>query len=138
MAISTAIRTLLHDNATIHGIFVHRIYPGVAPMEVVLPCIIYDIGDIQPTQTASTDVGFDRVVVTVSVVDTTYSDVETYAQNVRTALDGYSGTTDSELIEKILYEGQEPNFDPDFTYSEATTGVGAHTRTVTFTLIRKG
>ena len=137
MALSTAIYTLLHANATIHTAFTHRIYPGVAPMEVTLPCIIFDIGDIQAEHTASTDTAFDRVALTVTVIDSTYSDVETYAQNVRTALDRYSGTSDGEVIEIILYENQQPGFDPEFTYSEATTGVGVHTRTVNFTLIRK-
>ena len=136
MALSTAIYTLLYADTNVKAAVATRIYPGVAPMEVVLPCITYDIGDIQPENTSSTDTSFDRVTVPVTVIDTTYSDVETLAQHVRAALNNYSGTTSTERIIGILYQGQEPGFDPDFTYSESTTGVGVHTRTVNFVLFR--
>jgi len=136
MALSTAIYTLLHNNATIAAVVEDRIYPGVVPFNASLPCIVYEIGDIQPNPTQDDDYVWDRVNVTVTVITTQYLLSETYATNVRTALCRYKGTVDTEVIETIIFDGMQPGYEPDFTIGTSPTGQGAFTRTVNFTLIR--
>ena len=138
MALSTAIYTILKNNSTISTAFSTRIYPGIAVREPVLPCIVYDIGNIIPDPNATSDLNWDRVDVEVTVIALEYSDAETYATNVRSALSRYIGTVDTEKINTIVFEGMSPGYDPDFTYSGSTTGMGVFTRTCNFTLIRTG
>lgn len=138
MALTVAVYTILKTDATIAGVFSTRIYPGLAAMNTVLPCLIYDIGDIVPDTNQTSDLNWDRVNVTVMVVALKYSDAETYAANVRSALSRYSATVDTEKINTIIFDGMTGGYDPDFVYSGATTGVGVFTRTLNFTLIRTG
>jgi hypothetical protein len=136
MALSTALYTLLHNNASIVGVMATRIYPGVAPMDTALPLIVYEIDNILPTIAIGALNDFDNIQVSVQVVGTKHSDVEIYAGYVRTALDGYTGTVDTEAISSIVYNGQEPSYDPDFIVSSAAQGIAVFIRTLNFTIIR--
>ena len=136
MALSTAIYTILAGNGTLAAAFGTRIYPAVIPFDVALPCIVFEVGDIQPDYNQTSDLNWDRVNITVTVFTTKYALSETYAGNVRTALSRYSATVDSEVIDTIIFEGMNPDYDPDFTIGDAATGVGVFIRTCNFTLIR--
>jgi hypothetical protein len=136
MSLSHAIYDILHADTTIHGVFTHRIFPGVARADTILPCIVFDITNITPDANATSDYNWDRVNVSVTVIADKYSNCETYATNVRTALNRYSGTQDSEVINSIIYEGESSGYDENFTVSNATQGVAVFTRTCNFILIR--
>ena len=136
MALSTAIYTLLSADATISAAFGTRIYAGIAPMEVALPCIVFDIASITPDYNQTSDSNWDTCQVTVAVISTKYSTTETYAVNVRTALSRYSGTVDTEKIE-IKYDNEASGYDPDFTVSASATGVGVFVRNMNFTIFSK-
>jgi len=136
MALSTAIYTILHDDATILAAVTDRIYPGVVPFNAALPCIVYEIGDCVPDYNQTSDLDWDRVNVTVTALSTKYATTETYANNIRTALSRYSGVVSSENIETIIFEGWTPGYEADFTIGDATQGIGVFTRTCNFTLIR--
>jgi hypothetical protein len=136
MALSTAIYTILKNNATIAAAVEDRIYPGVVPFNAALPCLVYEVGTITPDPTKDDDYVWDKVDVTVTAITTQYALSETYATNVRTALSRYSGTVDSEVIHTIIFDGMSPGYEDDFTIGNSPTGQGVFTRTVNFTLIR--
>lgn len=136
MALSTAIYTILHNDAMIEAVFSTRIYPGLSAKDPVLPVIIFDIGDCIPDPNQTSDYNWDRVDLSVKCIALEYSQAETYADNVRTALSRYSGTEDSENINTIIFEGFSPDYYPDFIYSGVTTGAGVFVRTANFTIIR--
>lgn len=138
MALSTAIYTLLHNNATVEAAVGDRIYPGVAPFNASLPCIVYQVGNIEPDPTMDNDYVWDRVTIDVAVISTQYTLSETYATNVRTALSRQSGTVDSEVINTIRFDGITAEYIPEFTIGDSPVGGGVFIRTVNFTLIRTG
>ena len=136
MALSTAIYTILAADSNVSGAFSTRIYPAVAPMDVDMPCIVYEIGNIASINTKDDVTVWDEADCTVMVIATKHSDCETYAGYVRTALDGYTGTVSTEKISEIIYNGQEPGYDTDEIYSSSPQGIAIFTRTLTFTIIR--
>lgn len=136
MALSIAIYNLLHADGTIHGIVTHRIYPGMAIKDPVLPCIVFDIGECVIDHNKTSEYSWDAIGVSVTVIALEYSDAETYATNVRSALSGYKGTQDSEKIDVRCDSIGPSEYLPDFTYSGAVTGMGVFTRTVNFTIFR--
>lgn len=136
MALSTAIYTILHNNATIEAAVGDRIYPGVAPFNASLPCIVYQIGNIEPAPTADDDYCWDSVTVEVAAISTQYTLSETYATNIRTALSRQAGTVDGEVINTIKFDGMTPEYVPDFTIGDSPIAGGVFIRTVNFTLIR--
>jgi len=136
MALSTAIYTLLHNNATIEAAVSDRIYPGIVPFDGGLPCIVYEVGDIVPDNNQTSDYNWDRVSIQVTAITTQYNLSETYGNNIRTALSRYSGTVESEVINTIIFDSMNPGYDPDFTVGVSPTGQGVFMRTCNFTLIR--
>ena len=136
MALSTAIYTVLRLNANVLSTFGTNIYAGVAPHDTSLPCIVYEIQNIAPTIAIGSDSDWDECAIVVTVVGTKHSDVETYAGYIRTALQSYSGTVDTEKIDTVKYESQSASYDPDWTNPASPAGVGAFMRTLNFTLIR--
>jgi len=136
MALSTAIYTLLHSNATIEAAVGDRIYPGVVPFNAALPCIVYEVGNIDPDPTKDDDYVWDRCEVRVTAISTQYALSETYGTAIRTALSRQSGTVDGEKINTIIFDGMTPGYDPDFTLGNSPVGGGVFLRTCNFTLIR--
>ena len=137
MALSTAIYTILHNNATVAAVVGTRIYPGIVPENVALPCIVYEIDNIVPTLTNTTDLNLDDCTVTVTVMSTKHADTETYAGYIRTALYRYQGTVDSERVEDIEYQSQSAGYQDDKTVNTATKGVGVFWRQLNFSLKRQ-
>jgi hypothetical protein len=136
MALSTAIYTLLHNNVTIEAAVGDRIYPGVAPFNASLPCLVYKINGIEPNPTKDDDYVWDKVFVSVAAISTQYTLSETYSTNVRTALSRQFGTVDGEEIETIMFDGLTVEYIPDFTIGDSPVGGGVFIFECNFTLIR--
>jgi hypothetical protein len=138
MALSTAIKTILTNDATITAFAADRIYPGIAPFNVNLPFIVIKIGNKTPDRNQTSDDDWTRCEVEVDVVSKFYTDTESYADLVRVALNRVSGTVDSEVINTIIYEGESPEYYERLTEGGTTTGQGVFERQVNFTLIKTG
>jgi hypothetical protein len=136
MALSTAIYTLLHNNATIEAAVHDRIYPGVAAWNAALPLIVYKINGIEPDPTKDDDYVWDKVSISVAAISTQYTLSETYSTNIRTALSRQSGTIDSEVIEDIIFDGLTVEYIAEFTTGDTPTGQGVFLFECNFTLIR--
>jgi hypothetical protein len=136
MALSTAIYTLLYNNATIAAAVGDHIYPGVAAFNAPLPLIVYKINGIDPDPTKDDDYVWDKVSISVAAISTQYTLAETYSTNIRTALSRQSGTVDTEVIETIIFDGLTSDYVRDFTTGDATTGQGVFIFECNFTLIR--
>lgn len=137
MALSTATYTILRLNSDVLTTFGTRIYPGIAPFDVALPYIVYDIGDIQPELTNTDDLKWDRAELSVTIYTDKYSLAETYAGYVRTALHRYVGTQDSESIENIEYISQAPDIDPTYQ-TDSGKGIVVFAREMQFEIVRQG
>lgn len=99
---ATALTTLLDNGA-------NSIYPDEAPQGDGVPHVIVDVADIEPIDTMSTTVLDEYQIRVFCVSNRAYTSgtnvgAEEVANQVRTALDGYSGTVGSEVIGKAIYE----------------------------------
>lgn len=137
MALSTATYTILRLNSDVLTTFGTRIYPGVAPKDATMPYIVYDIDDIQSTMTNTSDLKFDIAALMVTIVTDKYSLAETYAGYVRTALDRYKGTQDTEKILNIEYISQSPSYDDEYVTASGK-GIVAFMRDMRFDITRQG
>ena len=137
MALSKAISTILNNDATITAFAADRIYPGIAPFNVNLPFIVVKVGNKTPDRNVTSDFDWMRCEVEVDVVSKFYTDTETYTDLIVTALNRYSGTVDSEVIDTIIYEGETAEYYERLTEGGTTTGQGVFERQINFTLIKK-
>jgi hypothetical protein len=138
MALSTAIKTILTNDATITAFVEDRIYPGIAPFNVNLPFIVVKIGNKTVDRNKSYDFDWTKCDIEVDVVSKFYTDTETYADLIRVALNRVGGTVDTEVIDTIIYEGETAEYYERLTEGGTTTGQGVFERQVNFTLIKKG
>ena len=123
MALSYDIKTILIANSTLYAAVVDRVYPVVAPEKPILPCIVYNLDDIQTTEHKDAAFRWDVCSVTVTVIATTLTQAETLGNLVRTALNRYTGTISSDVVKTINITGQSWELVPDFSYAGSSGGV---------------
>lgn len=68
------------------------------------------ISDV-PVHTKDGACNYDQYRFQMDMYARTYADADTLAASVRTALDNYSGTVESVVIDQIYYDGQFRNFE---------------------------
>ena len=102
--ISTAIYSILHTNAAVLAVVGNRIYPNMATQTAQHPYIVYSVVSKVPTDSKDSGTGFDRYRVQVDCVGNNFSDIESLATKVRTALDRKTGSHGSMTIIQITYE----------------------------------
>lgn len=123
MALSYDIKYILVANSTLYAAVADRIYPVVAPEKPTLPCIVYNVDDIQTTEHKDKAFGWDVCSVTVTVIATTLTSAETLGNLARTALNRYTGTIGNDIIKTVNITGQSWELVPDFSYQGASSGV---------------
>jgi hypothetical protein len=101
--IQTAIYTILSGDATLIALTT-RISHGLANQEDTMPFVTFLIFDVDPNPTKDTLSETDVISVSVSCIDTDNLNVVAIAEAVRSALDGYSGTVDSTIIESSTFQ----------------------------------
>lgn len=90
-----------------------RTYPNKAPQGTVLPFLVYTVVLTSPNDTKDGVSDLDVIRIQVSVFSNTYANAQTLAGSVRTALDRYSGTIQSVVIDSINFEGETDLYDEE-------------------------
>lgn len=109
--IGDVIYSLLSNDATVSGLVGLKIYPYIGMENIVYPYIIYDQTELTPTDTKDGVSELDVVSYDIEVYAKSPDDLTTISNAVRDALDRYSGTVNSKLIDSIRYIGENTGFD---------------------------
>lgn len=111
MAIEDAVSTILQEDVGVSALVVKRITPMVAPESPVYPCIVYlFVSETVPNAMGKTT-DLVRRRLQVDCWGDTPTDAQTLADAVITALDRYSGTAASIVIQDIYRLGVNDIFD---------------------------
>lgn len=102
--ISQAIYNILTNDAPVFAVVGTKIFPNMATQRTDFPYIVYSVVSKVPTDSKDSGLGFDRYRIQVDCVDESYTDVETLASLVRTALDRKTGSYGSMVILQIVYD----------------------------------
>jgi len=108
-----ALVEILEDDAPVSAIVSDRIYPNVAPQGKQVPYIVYSRINTEPSDTKSGTSKLDRVAVDLDFFGNNYKTLRDLADKSRTALDRFSGTKQSQVIDKIVFTDQRSTFDND-------------------------
>jgi phytoene dehydrogenase-like protein len=90
-----------------------RVYPDYAPQNATYPFVVYRLTNNLPSDTKEGPSVLDTAQVTVEAYAATYDAAINVAENVRTALDRYSGTIESIVIDSIRFSNSQ-SFDMNF------------------------
>jgi hypothetical protein len=106
MSIEGAIYDVLHDDATVLGIVVAKIYPNNIPQGITVPAISYHEISGMRDHVLGSATGLVMSRYQINCWDDDYAGVRTLANAVRNALDDYAGTKDSTYIQRALIDGE--------------------------------
>jgi len=92
-----------------------RIYLTLAPQETATPFIVFNIEGVDHTFTKSGVSTIDTFRIDIDCYADTLAAAETLKNQVRTALDNYTGTINGVVVDGCHYQDQEPDQDLDLT-----------------------
>lgn len=101
MAVEKAIRSILVDDGTVAGLVGNRIYPLVRPDGTGSPAITYQQISGFRDHVMTGPSGFVESRFQLNCWADTYAEADALADAVRSAVDGYSGTKESVVIQGI-------------------------------------
>lgn len=100
--IRTAVYTILSTDVTLIAL-TPRISHGLANQEDIMPFVTFLVYDQDPNETKDTLSETDIVYFSISCISQNNLNAVAIAEAVRVALDGYSGTVDSTVIQSATY-----------------------------------
>jgi len=101
-----AIYGILSATAAVTALVSTRIYPNNVPQDVALPFIAYSIVSQEPSITKDVVSALDVIRISLDIYSTNYDTSNQIAAAVRVALDGYKGTINSQVVQRITFDGQ--------------------------------
>ena len=111
MKVAAIIYNILKSDASITGYVSDRIYPLVAPQNVVTPFIIHVQTGNSPYDSKTGPSTMDVAMATVIIIHENMDTVEDIAEAARTALDRYSGNISGIDVVSVQYIDEKPGFD---------------------------
>lgn len=114
MNIAKTLYNLITSDATVSGYISTRCFPANAPQKGAKPYVVYDIYNIQPTDTKDG----------ASKLDVAYFEISCFAKEpdtaifinnaIRSAIDRFNGLNSQNVVDKIIYEGSDgPYYDEE-------------------------
>jgi hypothetical protein len=108
--IGKSIYDILKSDVTVAAIVGTQIYPMRTPQAVDPPFVVYTTTDNEPTDTKDGSSTLDEIRFDVSMYSDTMTELESLSDAVRRALDRYSGTNKSNVIQTIIFEAEDNSY----------------------------
>ena len=113
-SLTSAIRDKLVNTTAITDICSTRIYPSYLPQNPTLPAIVFKlIDDKVPSDTLEGTGSLFRAVMEFNVFASTYSAAKNLSEEIRLAIQGYSGTNLSVNIKGVHFENEFDDFEEE-------------------------
>ena len=109
-----ALKQILVDDATVKARFggaTTRIYPFMAKQNDAFPYVTYNRSSKDPTLEKDRPSRLDTETWDIHVFDESFDDANDASEEIRTALDGFIGTKQSVVIDKIVFENSFDLYD---------------------------
>ena len=106
----TAIKSLLETQVA-NLATATSIWAILAPSDAAKPYLSYEVLTEQPVNVMGQETAPTEVLFQVNIFTDTFLETVNVTNDVRTALNRYSGTTGSVVVQDIFYENRNDNFD---------------------------
>ena len=111
MTVGKAIYYLLTNSTDIAAIVSTRVFPEIAQQDALLPYVVYNVTNNEPSDTKAEPSELDTANVEVNCFSTSYTESIDLAVAVRAALDRVTGTYNSVNVQSIAYMNETLNFE---------------------------
>lgn len=105
-----ALREVILENQTMAEAIETRLYPVLAPATVVTPFAVYRRAAIKREATFTGPLGNPTVSIEYQLMADTYESVRTLADNLRQAVDGWTGVVGDVLIRQTFLDQEYDHF----------------------------
>jgi len=102
--IEASIRSILTAESDVTDLVSTRVYPYMRQQGSVFPAIVYELEDTEPQQGLGGFQSLTRCELSISQIAETYAGAKTLAEKVRTALNGYTGTSEGVAIKSLVHD----------------------------------
>jgi len=102
--IESAVRALIVADTATNDLVSGRVYPYLRQQGAIFPAIVYELDTTEPEQGMGGYLSLTRATLTVNCIASTYSGAKILASNVRSALNGYTGTSDTIVISSLVHD----------------------------------
>jgi hypothetical protein len=109
--IESAIYSILSAHAGLKALVSTRVYPLTAPIDTVKPLVVYEKTDAQRHNVMGGKGGVSEAEIEVTGYDTTPEGAAALGVQIKAALEYYTGTSSSVVIQRIFPEGETSGFD---------------------------
>lgn len=103
MSLAAHLRKKLFETTDIFDTVGNRIFPLVMPQDESFPCLIYQETTREANDTKATVSTHDRVNIQIDSYSQSYLGAKALADNVRAALDRYSGTLEGATFDEVVF-----------------------------------
>jgi len=107
-----AIYSILTSDSDVNAIVGTRVYPQIAAQGAAFPFVVYVLQDTSPSDTKSGVSTLDEIRYDIVVASETYAEASDLTNKIRTALDRYTGTVESVVIDSIQFIDLDADNDP--------------------------
>lgn len=104
--IGKAIYSILSNDAGVTALVGTKIYPDIIPLGTAYPATVYSVVSTTPTNVKDGASTLDATVVQVDIYSDDYSEAQSIASAIRTALDTYSGTVATVKVDSCRFAGE--------------------------------
>lgn len=112
MAIESSLRTYLLTKSGITNLVSTRIYPLARPQNSALPAIVYQRITGGHEHMIAGAAGNANPVIQIDCLAASYSAAKSVAEQVRQALQGYSGAMGSDTVHACVFRNEIDLFEP--------------------------
>ena len=102
--IEASIRSILTADSDVSDLVSTRVFPYMRQQGTAFPAIVYELEDTEPQQGLDGFQSLTRCELSVTNVAETYSGAKDLASKVRTALNGYTGTSEGVAIKSVVHD----------------------------------
>ena len=102
--IEASIRSILTADSDVSALVSTRVFPYLRQQGTAFPAIVYELEDTDPQQGLDGFQSLTRCELSVTNVAETYSGAKDLASKVRTALNGYTGTSEGVAIKSVVHD----------------------------------
>ena len=105
-----ALREVILENQTMAEAINTRLYPVIAPATVVTPFLVYRRSAIKREATFTGPLGNPTVTIDYQLMADTYESVRVLADDLRKAIDGWTGVVGDVLIRQTYLDQEFDHF----------------------------
>tara|TARA_R100000655_G_scaffold71369_2_gene109742 strand:+ start:347 stop:754 length:408 start_codon:yes stop_codon:yes gene_type:complete len=102
--IEASIRTILTSDSDVSALVSTRIFPYMRQQGTAFPAVVYELDDTEPQQGLGGFQSLTRCQLSIENIAETYSGAKDLASKVRSALNGYSGTSAGIAIKSLVHD----------------------------------